>query len=220
MSAPIIPSPSGTPPIDIPDEHGQTALVRAVKCHNLSNVLVLLAQGANVTIADDDGWQPLHYALINDYGNPSACLDDEEEEEDPWDASEDPCIADARRRIVHALVNAPGVQLEARTWYEETPLLVAAKNVRSVGDMAFLIVHGANVNAIDDDDNGIEFHPFGRDVAILRRLASLVRSHHGRVPLISHDRVVQIDRRYERMPREDFVQYVKVLVASFGDRRV
>lgn len=206
-----------TPPrfrlVNYPDQDGQTLLLLAVKNNDPQLVRRLLSFHADPNIADLHGWTPLHYALHTDHEPIADVRVDHEDpdhqdvygEEDNATCNEDLIAAMQTRSIIHDLVKA-GADLEARNSHDETPLLQAAKYKRAFGNMAFLISHRAWVDAIDDHGNGIAFHPFKRDVRILRRLArlSLTQAH-----------LAEIDACFVTQPRNEFARYVKELVGSY-----
>ncbi len=76
---------------------GWSALMTAAEAGDSAGARAAVAAGAEVNAADEDGWTALHLAALND-----------------------------RAAVVELLLAQPGVEVNARTKWKSTPLMVAA----------------------------------------------------------------------------------------------
>ena len=85
--------------------HGWSQLMVAAEQGLLAQAKAEIEAGANVNIADEDGWTPLHFAALNNHTS-----------------------------TVKLLLSQPGVETNARNKWKSTPLILAASrgNISSI----------------------------------------------------------------------------------------
>lgn len=105
--------------------HHETPLLVAVGANDIKQTKKLVRLHANVNLPDQNGWTPLH------------------------DAAQQGNIPITRFLL------ASGANLEARNSYQETPLIVAALATDNMAMVHYLLKHGANMDAKDDDGHCI-----------------------------------------------------------------
>ncbi|KAH9489690.1 hypothetical protein Btru_037450 [Bulinus truncatus] len=117
---------------------GPTALHMAARCGSLDAACCLVSNHANLTVIDQDGWAPIHYAAFFDH-----------------------------KTIIRLLLRKDKELLELTTTNEllSTPLLLASSS-GGLSAVKCLIEHGANIKAQDTEANNmvtlaaLRFHTF------------------------------------------------------------
>lgn len=122
------------------NDYGETHLISAVKTGDVVHIMNLVALGANVNTPDGNGWTPLHYAV--EQGN---------------------------IRISRFLLYS-GADLEARTSYQETPLIVAAQTAQNMHMVYGLLRCGANMAAQDDEGHCITSYLSESEIVQCRKI--------------------------------------------------
>jgi ankyrin repeat protein len=97
------------------DRYGRTELHNAVIDGDAGKVQALVAAGARVDVADDDGWTPLHNA------------------------------AHTQSRVIAEVLLGAGAPVDAQDSHGDTPLSTAVFESRGRGDLVILLrQHGAD----------------------------------------------------------------------------
>ena len=131
---------------DIKDEHGRTALHRAVSIGRSKTVQILVDAGANPDI-QDDGYRAtaLHLAALNGYSGVVQILVDAGADPDIQDEYGETALHWAARHgiwrseVVQILVDA-GADLNIKNNDGETALVIAVERGRSRSDIARILV--------------------------------------------------------------------------------
>ena len=188
--------------IDARDSEGATALQRAVWEVNISAVRILIENGANLNIRDEEGLAPLHFA--------AGTL----EEEPPIELQD-------RASIILDLLLENGAEVDVRDEQGSTPLhhCALASNLQQARVLLdFTNTEGRTSDLQWRDSMTLTESSVGQDSAyIMKRLLehgadTMAKNHEGQIPL------ELVGRRW--VPRDDDAEWSSSEEASSNDKEV
>ncbi|XP_014782788.1 26S proteasome non-ATPase regulatory subunit 10 [Octopus bimaculoides] len=142
--------------LEVSDKEGDTALHYAVFGHQCDGVALMVSKGANINCQDKSGNTPLHYAVGKNY-------------------------EDVMEIILNTKATQSDVAVDIKNCNKMTPLLqaISGGHLRMIHK---LLSHGADINAVDNDDNNClhlavkkgMFHSEGEALGILDECCAML----------------------------------------------